>query len=94
MKQATALISAAIAVSLLSVCSMASGNISYKTDSDYFTVNDEDVTITITDTGEKASPETFPLPPLQRSGDKTPIVAAAIINGGMQAWAVCRGSRP
>ena len=93
MKQITALISAAIAVSLLPVFSIAGENISYKADSPYFSVKDADVTVTITDTGEKASPEAAPLPPLRRDDTKI-VAAAAIINTGVQAWNIINSAQP
>lgn len=92
MKRATVLVSAAIAVSLSSVFSAAGENIPYKSDSDYFTIKSEAVTVTVTDTGKKASPEAFPFPPLRR--DNAKVVAAAIINGGMQAWNVINSAQP
>lgn len=95
MKKATALISAAIAVSLSPVFSMAGENTSDKTDSDYFTVKSEAVTFTVTDMGKEATPETLAILPYLRDDiNKEPITGAVIINGGLQAWGVINSAQP
>ncbi|PIU20513.1 MAG: hypothetical protein COT18_01870 [Elusimicrobia bacterium CG08_land_8_20_14_0_20_59_10] len=86
MKQATAFISAVIAISFLPGFSTAGSNISYSADSDYFAIKSEVITITEAGTDKEVPPGAFPFLSPLRDGSKTPIAAAGIINAGVQAW--------
>jgi hypothetical protein len=91
MKKTTALISAAIAVSLSPVFSAAGENIPNKTDSDYFTIARTIVNVRELEPSgtEIKLPEPERLNP-ERLNKAAPLAVGAIINTGATAWNIIK----